>query len=166
MDASFKVLEDQIKDNLGEWLWQHKRWKQEGYRSVHRQFKFDSYLIILPRDEDLAAKINNALNTFRLMFQKSFFTVMAPKSINSLSLEDADLITYSDSKELFIDDYSFQMIFDFSENKKLCKHFLKRGAFKSMNLEEMLMRSSQKRNSLDYSKLIVDAVCLNGATFD
>ncbi len=131
MKESLSILEDDIRKRPGQWLWQHNRWKQETPDNVYYRYRWDTILIILPKDFDLSA-----LHTFREIYPKAFMTIFAPLGMH-ISLPDFEVLYYEKEEELFITDYRFKLVFNFSGNKKLRRHFLKQSAFKVLDLHDL-----------------------------
>ncbi|QVL57150.1 MAG: hypothetical protein KFB93_07145 [Simkaniaceae bacterium] len=131
MKESLLILEDDIRKNPGQWLWQHNRWKQETPDNVYYRYRWDTILIILPKDFDL-----KALHTFREIYPKAFMTILAPLG-TPIPLTDVETLYYEKEEELFITDYRFKLVFNFSGNKKLRRHFLKQSAFQVLDLDAL-----------------------------
>ena len=131
MTQALSLLEEDIRKNPGQWLWQHNRWKQEPPTNVYYRYRHDTILIILPQNFD-----TTLLNTFRAIYPNAFITILAPEGA-PIPLTDVTIRTYSSEKELFIQDFRFKLIFDFTATKKLKKHFLKQSAFQVLTLDDL-----------------------------
>lgn len=168
MNILMQDFEKSISKNPGQWLWQHKRWKQEGYNYIWKKYKADSILIILPDDEKLFHWINKDLWIFSQIYKRSFLTYMVPKKYEHLfSLKNEEVLTYETKSELLIRDYRFQLIYDFKNDLETKKHFFKLGAVKYFNLD-YFKQSMQKKGLKDLSKsslksFIYSTVCLTEA---
>lgn len=131
MKESLLILEDDIRKRPGQWLWQHNRWKQETPDNVYYQYRWDTILIILPKDFDL-----ETLHTFREIYPKAFMTIFTPLG-SAIPLTDVEILYYEKEEELFITDYRFKLVFNFSGNKRVRRHFLKQSAFKVLDLHDL-----------------------------
>ncbi|MCP5506213.1 MAG: hypothetical protein H7A38_04955 [Chlamydiales bacterium] len=131
MKESLLILEEDIRKRPGQWLWQHNRWKQETPDNVYYRYRWDTILIILPQTFD-----PSALHTFREIYPKAFITLLAPLGTH-IPLQDVEIKYYENEEELFFTDYRFKLVFNFTENKKLKKHFLKQSAFKVLTLDDL-----------------------------
>jgi KDO2-lipid IV(A) lauroyltransferase len=132
MREALHYLEEGIRKAPGQWLWTHNRWKQQTPERLKRQFRHESMLIILPRECDA---ILPHLATFRELYPREFITVMAPVR-HQVTLQDAEIIPYTTDDELFIRDYRFKLVFNFTSEKKLNSHFKKLAAFHVATLED------------------------------
>ncbi|MCB1067400.1 MAG: hypothetical protein KDK56_04360 [Simkania sp.] len=154
MKKSLALLEDKIRETPEQWLWQHNRWKQETPINVYYRYRWDSILIILPTDP---TPYLPHLGTFREIYPLAFITVLTPKKIN---LPDAEVLLYENTADLFLRDYRFKLIFNFTTVNKLKKHFLKLSAFEV--LDENGLRESAAEHldgAEDLSLLLKKALC-------
>lgn len=163
MDQVMKELEDRIIASPGEWLWMHKRWKQEGYERILPAYKYDSYLIILPPSAEEFHKINEALPIFRKMLQRSFISVVAPQLYkDKINLENIDVIPYQHEKDVLIRNWSYQCVFDFSNYSKTKTFYKRLGAFKVLqinDLKKQLPKTHPYTDNMGYRELFGRALC-------
>lgn len=131
MKEALLILEEDIRKRPGEWLWQHNRWKQETPENVYYRYRWDTILIILPKDFDLSS-----LSTFREIYPKAFMTILAPLG-TQVPLSDVEIKYYEKEENLFLTDYRFKLVFNFTKERKLKKHFLKQSAFKVLSLDDL-----------------------------
>ncbi len=135
MRTSLALLEASIAHSPGEWLWQHNRWKQQTLKRVKRPFRQDSILIILP--QDCAAMLPH-LATFREIYPLEFITLYVPQSFQKpIPLENIETIHYQTEQELFLKTFRFKLVFNFSSEKNLKKHFLNLAAFHVLSLKDL-----------------------------
>ncbi len=146
-----------IKDP-GNWLWQHNRWKQETPKNVFYKFRYDSILIILPKSG--YERILFHLSTFREIYPKAFMSVYCPEKIaDKIDLENVEIISYQHLNNP-IKDYRFKLVFDFSNETHLKKHFLKLSAFSVLNLKDLnKLANDHLTSSDDLSMVIKKAIC-------
>lgn len=131
MKKSLLILEGDIRKRPDQWLWQHNRWKQETPDRVYYRYRWDTILIILPKNFD-----PNVLHTFREIYPKAFMTILTPLR-TFIPLHDVKILYYEKEAELFITDYRFKLVFNFSGNKKLRRHFMKQSAFEVLDYETL-----------------------------
>ena len=137
MTTSLHLLEEKIRETPEQWLWQHNRWKQETPVNVYYRYRWDSILIILPKDP---SSFSSHLLTFREIYPKAFITVLTPTKVD---LPDAEILIYEEEKELFLHDYRFKLIFNFSGMEALKKHFLKLSAFEVLNEKDLSLAAAE-----------------------
>ncbi|MDN3508642.1 MAG: hypothetical protein P0S93_01205 [Candidatus Neptunochlamydia sp.] len=154
MKESLLILENDIRKRPGQWLWQHNRWKQETPDNVYYRYRWDTILIVLPKDFDL-----NVLQTFREIYPKAFITILTPLG-TSISINEVEVLYYEKEKELFTTDYRFKLVFNFSGNKKLRRHFMKQSAFEVLDDEALKNGVAQEHllPSDDFSMLLKKAL--------
>jgi KDO2-lipid IV(A) lauroyltransferase len=131
MKEALFILEEDIRKRPGQWLWQHNRWKQETPDNVYYRYRWDSILIILPKNF-----APSSLETFRTIYPKAFLTIFAPLGY-STALSDVEIKYYEKEDDLFITDYRFKLVFNFTENQKLKKHFLRQSALHVLTLDDL-----------------------------
>ena len=137
MKASLHLLEADIRKRPEQWLWQHNRWKQETPANVYYRFRWDSLLIILDTDFD-----PQELTTFREIYPQAFITLMIPKGME-VPLNDVEVIFYTHDEELWINDYRFKLVFNFTSHAGLKKHFLKQAAFEVLDRKALQEAASE-----------------------
>ena len=168
MDEVMKQLEDAVRKTPGQWLWQHKRWKQEGYNYIIHEYKADSILIVLPEDEKVFNWILEGAWGFEQIYTRSFLTFMIPEKYQDKWNSKHETITYKNFKDILIRDYRFQLIYDLTNQPKIERHFLKLGAHKTYSLKELIRRSSgfsQVDLSPDFATFLSQILCLKEAQF-
>ncbi len=130
MPQALALLEKSIAQYPGQWLWQHNRWKQETAKILYYRFRLDSLLIILPSKKALIHSLLPHLSTFRRLYPKAFITLLVPEKYqHAVTLPEAEVLTYSTHRDLFLRDYRFKLVFNFSSEKALKRHFLRQSAF-------------------------------------
>lgn len=149
MDKSLFILQESIKENLDQWLWQHNRWKQQSPKDIRKRFRHDSLSIILPEKEDEFKRIYNHLKTLKHIYQNAFLILHIPeKYAENFDIIQADEInTYKNIKDVLTKDYRPKIIFNFHGHKKIKKHFKKLSAFEV--LTEKNIRKIAKKNYPD-----------------
>lgn len=141
MDLAMGYLERSIEERPHEWMWQHDRWKQQQVDHVKRKYRFGFVLIVLPKERSIDCEI------FRKIYPRSFLTFLAPTGM-TLSLSDVDVIPYDEEKDLFLDDWRYQMVIDLYGSAKMRRHYRKLGAFQTLSLKQM-RKISQCDHDLD-----------------
>lgn len=128
MRASLAELEKSIKNEPGQWLWSHNRWKQQTRGKLRTKFRHESILIILSKEEDLTP--------FREIYPHEFITVYAPLGVR-VQLEGAEIVPYSSEEDLLKRDYRFKLVFNFTSFAKVKPHFLRLAAFTVVSKDEI-----------------------------
>lgn len=138
MQKSLALLEEKIAADPGQWLWSHNRWKQQTPEKLKRTYRHESILIILPKEQKELGKLLPQLGVFREIYPKEFITVYAPAdAAESVQLEDAEVVPYTEDAELFKRDFRFKLVFNLSEVQGLERHFRKLAAFHVASLKEL-----------------------------
>jgi KDO2-lipid IV(A) lauroyltransferase len=128
MKAALAHLELTIKEDPGQWLWAHNRWKQQTPDKLKRKFRYESILIILPREPI-------ELKAFREIYPHEFITVYAPQGF--VPDIDAEVAHYANEEQLLNKDYRFKLVFNFSSSPKVKSHYKKLAAFEVVTLQEL-----------------------------
>lgn len=165
MDAIMKAFEQDIAKNPGQWLWQHKRWKQEGYNYIRAEYKADSILIVLPDSPALFEWFNQGLWAFPQIYTRSFLTFMVPKKYSSqLKIEGYEVLTYESLQDILIRDYRFQLIYDFTNQPKIGTHFLKLGAHSLYTYSDLKQKNPSYQGP--FADFLTAILCLELAKFN
>lgn len=125
MHTCLAILEKTIEKHPDEWLFSHNRWKQQLPGKLKKAFRHESLLILLP--QHTPHNLQESLDLIRKLYPHEFITLYTPS--DKYHLENAEIITYTDPKELFIQDYRFKLIFNFTPYKELERHFKQQSAF-------------------------------------
>lgn len=167
MDLIMEKFEKHISKYPDQWLWQHKRWKQEGFHRVYPEYKADSILFILPKDPELFKKIAPGLKVLKQIYRRSFLTFLIPQEYaQGFDLKEHETLTYKNDTELYRRDYRFQLVFDLMSQKKLQKHYLKLGAWRAFSLVDLLSKLGQKpEDPFVMREIFIQVLCLPGTPF-
>ena len=157
-EKALKKLEMSIRERPEEWLWLHNRWKQETASNVYYRFRYEAILIILPLNPQ---KYFSHLKTFREIYPRAFITILCPKSLTkNIILNDIEIIPYEDISEIFLKDYRFKLVFNFSKIKKIKNHYLKLSAFKVLSEKNLyLLAHLSAKAPCNFSLLLKQALC-------
>lgn len=140
VDGTLHVFEEEIRKSPEQWLWLHNRYKQEPHGYVAQKYRYDSLLVILPRE--IQSPHLNALMLLRQFYPRAFITVLAPPSQELPSTLHLEIIPYKNIEELFLKDYRHKIVFDFTSYRGLKRHYRKLSTFQFVNVP----RERKKRN--------------------
>lgn len=149
MKASLKILEADIRKRPEQWLWQHNRWKQETPLNVYYRYRWDTILVILPKNFD-----QTDLAAFREIYPEAFLSFLVPKGA-VVPLKDVEVLTYEKEGELFITDYRFKLVINLTKVQGLKKHFLKQSAFEVLDFQGLRKAASEHLSEGDSFSLLL-----------
>lgn len=131
MLQSLSLLEESIRENPDQWLWVHNRWKQQLPNRLKKAFRHDSVAIVLPQNKDALQPLLPHLSIFREIYPTEPITLFAPQEHLSLlpSLAECEVKSYQSMQELLTPHYKPKLLFDFTANKKIKRHFLSLSCF-------------------------------------
>ncbi len=163
MDKCFEKFEKSIAKNPDQWLWQHNRWKQQSPHVLYKQFRYDCILVVLPTKEESFRSIQDHLRTLKKIYPREFlFLLVSKKFSQSTFISVEKIIFFEKEKQMFLKDFRFKMVLNFSDNKKLKRHFLKFSAFdvfEIVDLKKIALTNNSKTNILDLSSIFINAMC-------
>ncbi|MCH1429674.1 MAG: hypothetical protein GWP59_01525 [Chlamydiales bacterium] len=148
MEKLMNALELQIMKCPEQWLWQHNRWKQVGVNFIPRKFRFNSVLIILPEGTKNFYTSLKALKVLQSIYERAFIKIFIPSSCLELNLEfDPAIVveTYNYTKDILVEDWQSQIVFDFSDKESIKKHYLSRSASQVINNKDIEDLASQHK---------------------
>ncbi len=133
MDKATAIVEETVRKTPGQWLWQHRRWKQKPAKGLKKRYRFDTILVIMesPLDEQLA--------TIRSIYPQALFFVMMPEQYKELAipLDGVEYLWSQDLSEIFVRDWRFQLIFHSTPyHRKIKSHFLRLGAHRVVHFDQ------------------------------
>ncbi len=135
MDKALTLMQASIKQYPGEWLWQHNRWKQQTLKTLYKRFRQDCICIILPQEEEALEKILPHLPTFKTIYATDFLFLIVPNSCRGKDLIEADeIIYYKKREEILLEDFRFKLVFDFTQDKSVKKHYERLSVFETIDL--------------------------------
>ncbi len=146
MNYSLSLLQESIHKNIGEWLWQHNRWKQLTPHRVYKKYRHDSILAILPQEKEEFEKVISCLPLLKEIYGSSFLMLLAPSAfIGAIPIKDVEILPYNCLKETLLKDYRFKLVLNFTEYAKIKKHFLRLSAFKVLTMPKNDLETYLKR---------------------
>ena len=141
MDKTLTLLQDSIKEQPNQWLWQHNRWKQQTPRNLYKEFRYDAICVILPPDKVQFDEINPHLETLKSLYPTELFHLISKKG-NIPSIHGDEIIYYENIDETLIEDYRFKLVFNFTDYKSIKKHYLRLSAFHVFNIDQLTKRAA------------------------
>ena len=168
MDKSLEILQSSIKEKPDQWLWQHNRWKQQTPHLIRKQFRHDSICIILPEDASKAKYIADHLPSLKKFYTDAFTVLYIPEKFpkNTNQIKVDEIKRYKSLKQILINDYRVKLIFTFSDNKKIKKHYKKLSAFEIVTMNDLLKITKKEcpdKNIEDLSELFISSICKSTA---
>ena len=141
MGQALLYLEQIIAERPGEYLWLHNRWCQDVYSGIDKRFQHDFILVILPDKVDVAARVWSQLPVFEELYPRAFITLMKPTEldiepvlVSSKGGLQIEVVNYTTLDEPLERNWKYQMVFNFSDSKKVRRHFLKLSAYQVLDL--------------------------------
>jgi len=166
MDKALDLLQKSIISRPGEWLWQHNRWKQQTPQNVYKRFRYDAVCLILPPEKEDLLGLLPHLETFKAIYPRDFLFLAAPKWCHSLPLIEAnETFFYQSLEETLLDDYRFKIVFNFTDFKKIRRHYLSLSAFEVLTLEDLkkLAKPHLPLGQNDLSDVLKRSLCRPGS---
>ncbi len=167
MNELLTQLQESIKDSPGEWLWQHNRWKQQTPQILYKRFRQDCICLILPEEPDAFEMFRNHLPTLKTIYPLVFFSIFVPERYRASSLIEADEIIYYHSlKETMLKDYRFKLVFNFTSDPRIQKHYEKLSAFEvvdAQTLKDLAAPHLPEHLQSDWSEIFKRALCRPGS---
>lgn len=135
MGSALALLEESVKQNPGEWLWQHNRWKQQSPKILYKEFRHDSICLLLPEEPAQLEPLLPHLQTFREMYPLDFLFLIAPLSLQGKApLKIDGAFYYSHLEEALLSDYRFKLVFNFTQETRFRAHYKRLSAFHVLDL--------------------------------
>jgi KDO2-lipid IV(A) lauroyltransferase len=162
MDHLLRDLQERIRNNPGEWLWQHNRWKQQTPKNLYKPFRYDCICIILSEDEEILSH----LSTFKEIYPLEQIILFLPQTLRSRTFSGfEEILYYRDLKETLLHDYRFKLIFNFTTYRPIKRHYLALSAFAVLgraDLEKLASPRLPVELTNNFSEIIKRALCRPG----
>ncbi len=169
MDKTLEIFERSVIKHPGQWLWQHNRFKQETPNIVYYKYRFDSILILFPKDEEKFNEFFPVASLFKEIYPKAFLTFFAPEKYASKLPQNLKVITYENCNELFIKDFQYKLVLNFTKNSTIKKHFLKQAAQRVICFKDILNDAKpymDKDTNYTLIEIIKRAICRPGTLWE
>ncbi len=135
MRQALSLLEKSIQWAPEQWLWAHNRWKQQTLDKIKRPFRQECLCIVMPQEKGQFDQIAALLPTFKEIYPLEFITVFVPAELASIPLLiDAEITCYATHSDLFVTDYRYKLVYNFSGYTEVGTHFKKLSAFTVIDL--------------------------------
>ncbi len=126
MNQVLSIFEKTIEDNPSQWLWIHNRWKQSLPGPLPKRLRQEAIAFIFPS----LSIAKQTLPSFRQIYPHEFLTAFLPSPTDTSSLpQDIEFKFYKDLSDILTTDYRFKLVYDFTHNHQIKKHFLSLSAF-------------------------------------
>jgi Kdo2-lipid IVA lauroyltransferase/acyltransferase len=159
MDLSLTYLQNSIRKNPSQYLWQHNRYKQQTPRHIPKEFRFESVAIILPDEKKLFTSLANAIKTFRRIYFSDFLFLFVPEKYKTFDFSDLDaeeIFYYQKKEDLLRKDFRFKIVYNFSRHPEIKKHYEKLSAFTVLSYEDLKRIAQRKEREENFSSLEKD----------
>lgn len=122
MLETLKIYEESIRKRAHEWLWVHNRWKQQTLDTIKKPYRQDSIAFFLPDDETLLKD----LSKLRHLYPTEHIALFVPNRFQDKISIQAEVFPYDELKNTLQDDFRFKLVFNFTENREIERHYNKR----------------------------------------
>ena len=167
MNKLLTLLQESIQNSPGEWLWQHNRWKQQTPQILYKRFRKDCICVILPEEEAFFQTLQEHLPTLKKIYPLAFLSLLVPKKYENIPLIKADeIIYYSSPEEMLLKDYRFKLVFNFTKNPKVRRHYERLSAFEVIHadaLKELASPHLPESMKTNWSEIFKRALCRPGS---
>lgn len=122
MEIALALFQKSIRERPHEWLWTHNKWKQQLPGMLKKEFRHDSIAFVCKDDPSAY------FEELKKLYPREQITLFVPQTIQA----PFEVRTYND---LFLPDYRFKLVIDFTNSNKVATHFKKLSALvvKSFN---------------------------------
>ena len=124
MKKALLQLQSSIQKHLDQWLWTHNRWKQQLPRALKKSYRHETIALILSDEKDLSL-----LPAFRKIYPTEFITLFIPETFKDHTFPTFEISSYKTTDDILAEDHFQKLVFNFTGDPRLRKHFLSLAAF-------------------------------------
>jgi KDO2-lipid IV(A) lauroyltransferase len=146
MEQVLKPLEESIKKAPDQWLWSHNRWKQQKPGRLKKAYRQDAIAVLLPKDPVLWKSLVKEISLFKGLYPTELLSFFTPYPL--LETIDAEVFLYSDYNDLKIRDFRYKLLFNFTSQNDLNKHFLRLAVLKVVTLPFLQKKAKSSSTAL------------------
>lgn len=121
--ASLLILDEKIKKNPEQYMWQHNRWKITYPDIIPKKYRHDALAVVIDHRVTYSD-----LETLKQLYQGAYMIVFKPLDY-PLNLKVDEIINYTKTTECFIPHYGPKLMIDLVGISGLEKHFKKQALF-------------------------------------
>lgn len=122
------LFEQSVAKHPGQWLWIHNRFKQQLPGRIPKKLRHDAVLCILPSNPQIIEE----LPRLRELYPSECLAALCPRQLCLLNT-DIEMIPYSNLQEMYIRDYRFKLVLNFTENTDIDRHFKRLSALEVLH---------------------------------
>lgn len=160
-DAIMRELEIGIVQAPEQWMWLHNRWKRPTGLGLLKEYRYETILIIYPKEFEKLQILKDMSLTFRLLYPHHDISVCLPSYQKTSPVEGAKVYTYETEEEAKIDSYEHKLIYNFTTIQGLESYYKKRAALTTLGLDEICKRAHLKSHEelfADFTKHLVQLI--------
>lgn len=120
---SLKILDQKIKKNPEQYMWQHNRWKIAYPSFIPKSYRHDAILVVANKKTT-----NEDLESLQEQYKGAYFMLLKPLELD-INISFQETYNYSDTKDCFLDHYGPKLLIDLVGIPGLKKHYMKKALF-------------------------------------
>lgn len=146
MNIAMKGLEDSIRRQPEDWMWQHNRFKRPMPFKVLKPYRYETVLIIHPQDPKKCAQFEEALSIFYALYpEHNLSHLVSYERLDKLTLPtnhkgSAEAAAYTDEASAKQHALKYKLVFDFSGFKSTRRYYTKGAAITYVRPKELKAR--------------------------
>lgn len=133
-DAVMRELEMGIIQAPEQWMWLHNRWKRPTGLGLLKEFRYETILILYPKDPQLLALFLEMSDLFRMLYPHHDIAVCLPSYHTKNPIPGAKVFTYEDEHEAFIDTLDYKLVYNFTDIPKIERFYQKQCALMTFGI--------------------------------
>lgn len=134
-DAVMHDLEMGVVQAPEQWMWLHNRWKRPTGLGLLKEFRYETILILYPKDPELLAPLLEMSDVFRMLYPHHDIAVCLPSYHRQSPVAGAKVFIYEDESEAFIDTIDYKLVYNFTNIQGIERYYLKKCALMTLGIE-------------------------------
>jgi len=134
-NAVMRDLEMNIIQAPEQWMWLHNRWKRPTGLGLLKEFRYETILILYPKDPELLALFIEMSDVFRALYPHHDIAVCLPSYQAKSPVPGAKVFIYEDEDEAFIDTLDYKLVYNFTDIPNIERYYQRQCALTTYGID-------------------------------
>lgn len=144
-NAVMYELEMNIIQAPEQWMWLHNRWKRPTGLGLLKEFRYESILVLYPKDPKRLALFLEMSDVFRELYPHHDIAVCLPSHHTTSPITGAKVFIYESKEDAFIDTFDYKLVYNFTEIRGIERYYKKTCALMTFGIDAICKKLKIRR---------------------